>query len=191
MDSQFETSLQDSAAPRLNSRIGRHPGQSCSRSCSMPPSVRSALNHSKPERQRLLWRARPEQLLQQCSQIARRKDGITLVCLYLAQAPPSESGDVLGAQDLSSEGAAGSEVVGLDQVVVIDDTVVTLCVTFGHDSLMPDMGWLVHQRKSDLFIQLPLKGLQRRLGHLDAATGSSPDDHALRGQVEPAQEYAI
>ena len=56
---------------------------------------------------------------------------------------------------------------------------------------MPHMGWLVHQGKSDLFVQFPLQGLQWRLGRLDSSTGRSPDDHALSWQVELAQEYAI
>ena len=85
----------------------------------------------------------------------------------------------------------GSEVVGLDQVAVIDDPVIPLGLTFGHNPLMPNMGWLVHHGQAELFIQLPRQGFQRRLGRLDTSTGSSPDDHALGGQIEPAQEYAI
>ena len=56
---------------------------------------------------------------------------------------------------------------------------------------MPDMRRLVHQGKSDLFIQLPRKGFQGRLGCLDTSTGSGPDDDALGWQVEPAQQHAI
>jgi hypothetical protein len=36
--------------------------------------------------------------------------------------------------------------------------------TFGHDPLMPDMRWLIHQSQADLFSQLPLEGFQGRLG---------------------------
>jgi hypothetical protein len=71
---------------------------------------------------------------------------------------PDSIGRALEASTTQSPSSTGSCGAPARNSCSNNDAVIPLGVTFGHDPLMPNMGWLVHHGQAELFIQLPRQG---------------------------------